>query len=233
MSQARMCRPSGTCQGKLGSGIRLHDLNRAFRAVRCRAHPKRAPILTGHMDGFMAASFTLTTIFKLRGEMLGRLASQHRAVRHTDWTEPGGISSATPYPSPAEVMPSGQLHSRDAVTRQGEKAKSDCSCGRILTALSINLQGKENRLDRNHQRTRWTMDVVSVRSCWNPLDPEPMGIFLHFHPCLDPSPLIPMTPGWDEPHGDIGEVLSSNVENSALTMVQAANRPQGFNAPWL
>lgn len=77
------------------------------------------------------------------------------------------------------------------------------------------------------------MDIVSVRSCWNPLDPEPMGIFLHFHPCLDPSPLVPMTPCWDEPHGDIGEVLSPNVENSALTMVQAANRPQGFNAPWL
>lgn len=181
MSQARMCRPSGTCQGKLGSGMRLHDLNRAFRAVRCRAHPKRAPILTGHMDGFMAASFTLTTIFKLRGEMLGRLASQHRAVRHTDWTEPGGISSATPYPSPAEVMPSGQLHSRDAVTRQGEKAKSDCSCGRILTALSINLQGKENRLDRNHQRTRWTMDVVS-EIMLESIGPRTNGDFSPFPP---------------------------------------------------
>lgn len=90
----------------------------------------------------MAASFTLTTIFKLRGEMLGRLASQHRAVRHTDWTEPGGFSSATPYPSPAEVMPSGQLHSRDAVTRQGEKE------GQIRLFLRKNSHCTFNQLTR-------------------------------------------------------------------------------------
>lgn len=59
--------------------MRLHDLYLTFRAVRCRAHPKRVPILTmiTSMDGFMAASFTLTTIFKLRGEMLSRLTRPH------------------------------------------------------------------------------------------------------------------------------------------------------------
>jgi hypothetical protein len=67
-------RALGDMAGKLGSDMRLHDLNPSIQGVSMLSAPeKSANSHNGYMDepfslkSFMAASSTLTTMLKLRG----------------------------------------------------------------------------------------------------------------------------------------------------------------------